>query len=752
MKRYIKASEIGGDVPVWDKYYRKVSAKFICDNAGIEPEDLCSAADEQLESYGCEHIAWLVPKTEFVDVLDDFGIVELVRDPYGTFICQCSHDRVYDITDEIEETMQSGIESASEIGEDDDLDHPDQEYDSADTSINSSKLPAVYRMINIPKGTVGIDFGGGRFDNAVEHIKDLGATLCVYDPYNRTAEHNREVLRTLRANGGADWAVNSNVLNVIKEGSARKGVLENIKKITKNGAPIYITVYEGRGDGKEGPTKSGYQLNRKTADYLEEIQEVFPDATRKGKLIVAHNGASSVSSATTRNINDDYMIMKSSYKNEQKFKDVDKESSYYRDLIEKLDRDDVPYEEYRNKTDNGFSVFYDGPRVPINCSTKSSDEILKRLESDVKSVAVDVMKDLGFEDSEIDSYLFVETFRPENSQLSGVEVRAELDYNNLVELADELDAVITRYDEDSYFEPEAPGILKAYLDLPRTLPKCPVSKADSTKYSNRQTVTVNKQKYNVLSTDMSMTGDEEEGLYVLKQFRFQVSKIAPYDDASYYYAIGANGQIVYAQDGKVAKRDHYSDPDRLDMSNTEWMDYVLRKAIRSLEDLNRNIESVPVYNSQKITSGRYDIQEPPLDPHDYDEGEELSEEVDYKFSLDDVIITVDDKGYWGYDKPEFILENCESDGLYCDEVDVLIRDQDELLEDLDEVIGINIPEKAGKYKLKGQCNLRYDVDDIVIYTTFYSEDDVEQYIDTDSMTVKLDKKKSYIENLEVEPI
>lgn len=199
--------------------------------------------------------------------------------------------------DEDYDVYLDDIDSAEELDEDeDDLDHPDQEFDSADTSINSTKLPAIYKMITIPEGSVGLDFGGGKWDNAIEHIRDLGATLCVYDPYNRSKAYNIETLKTLRANGGADWAVTSNVLNVIKEPSARKAVLENISKITKSGAPIYITVYEGRGDAKEGVTKSGYQLNRKTADYIEEIQEVFPDAKRKGKLIVATNKRSADSS------------------------------------------------------------------------------------------------------------------------------------------------------------------------------------------------------------------------------------------------------------------------------------------------------------------------------------------------------------------------------------------------------------------------------------------------------------------------
>lgn len=165
----------------------------------------------------------------------------------------------------------------------------EQEFDSAATSINSSKLPAVYNMVKFNPGDVVVDFGGGKFDNAVNYLKDQDVTLLVYDPYNRSAEHNKDVLRVLKEHGGADAAVNSNVLNVIKEPEARNAVLQNIKKITKKGAPIYITVYEGTGKGNEGPTKSGYQLNRKTSDYMDEISQVFSNVKRKGKLLTAIN-------------------------------------------------------------------------------------------------------------------------------------------------------------------------------------------------------------------------------------------------------------------------------------------------------------------------------------------------------------------------------------------------------------------------------------------------------------------------------
>lgn len=286
----------------------------------------------------------------------------------------------------------------------DDLDHPDQEFDSADTSINSSKLPAVYKLISIPEGTVGVDFGGGRFNNAVEYIRDLGATLCVYDPYNRTAQHNREMLKTLKANGGADWAVNSNVLNVIKEPEARQSVLKNISKITKSGAPIYITVYEGRGDAKEGPTKSGYQLNRKTQDYLEEIQEVFPDAKRKGKLIIAHNVQSASSSTNVTS-------------------------------SEKI----RPIDELNDVTD------------------QLRDDLIQKL--------VDVMSSttFGFTRNEAIEYSRVDIGFDDNEKRIEVEVGAEVSYDGLMRIAQELDPIIQSYDPDAYFDAEDAGLLIAVI-------------------------------------------------------------------------------------------------------------------------------------------------------------------------------------------------------------------------------------------------------------------------------------------------
>lgn len=170
---------------------------------------------------------------------------------------------------------------------DDDPEETEQQYSSAATSINSSKLPAIFHMVDFKEGSINLDYGGGRFDNAAEYLQDqYGATNLVYDKYNRSAEHNKDVLNQIRQNGGADTVTCSNVLNVIAEESERLAVLRNCKRYLKSGGTCYITVYEGTGKGEGAPTKSGYQLNRKTAAYEDEIKKVFSSVTRKGKLFI----------------------------------------------------------------------------------------------------------------------------------------------------------------------------------------------------------------------------------------------------------------------------------------------------------------------------------------------------------------------------------------------------------------------------------------------------------------------------------
>ena len=232
------------------------------------------------------------------DVIDLFSDMESRNMLHIPYVIQkdseFANDDIYsnkEITASDEHVKDEDVyEDIKEIG---------QEFTSENTSINFTKVPAVFKLVGHWRpGTMNLDYGGGKADTAVEYLKQYDVINLVYDPYNRSSEHNQEVIRLIREHGGADTATCSNVLNVIKEPEVRLNVLKNISKLVKSGGTVYITVYEGKGNNAEGPTKSGYQLNRKTADYLEEIQQVFPDAKRKGKLIVCSNSNSVTSSIT----------------------------------------------------------------------------------------------------------------------------------------------------------------------------------------------------------------------------------------------------------------------------------------------------------------------------------------------------------------------------------------------------------------------------------------------------------------------
>lgn len=169
------------------------------------------------------------------------------------------------------------------------LDTPEQKYSSAATSINSSKLPAVFNLVDFEEGTINLDYGGGRFDNATTALAERGVTNLIYDPFNRTKEHNDAVIRAVRDEGGADTITCSNVLNVIAEQEVRLSVIKNIKKLLKPNGVAYFTVYEGNGTGIGAESPKGYQLNKKTRDYVEEIAMVFPKEKiqPRGKVISA---------------------------------------------------------------------------------------------------------------------------------------------------------------------------------------------------------------------------------------------------------------------------------------------------------------------------------------------------------------------------------------------------------------------------------------------------------------------------------
>ena len=148
-----------------------------------------------------------------------------------------------------------------------------QEYTSEKTSIN--KVTKVYKRFKFKENSIILDYGGGKYDTNKEYMKTLGCNLLVYDPYNRTEIENSYALNYVMSNGGADFIVCANVLNVIKEDDILLDILNNLLLYANSSTKFYIQVYEGDKSGIGKETVKGYQRNEKTLNYIQMIKMVF---------------------------------------------------------------------------------------------------------------------------------------------------------------------------------------------------------------------------------------------------------------------------------------------------------------------------------------------------------------------------------------------------------------------------------------------------------------------------------------------
>lgn len=656
-----------------------------------------------------------------------------------------------------DEEDEDDIYSSEETDADeDDLEHPDQEYDSAATSINSTKLPAIYRMIKLQPGTVGVDFGGGKFDNAVEYLRDQDVTLCVYDPYNRSAEHNREVLRTLRANGGADFAINSNVLNVIKEPEARKGVLENIKKITKPGAPIYITVYEGRGDAKEGITKSGYQLNRKTADYLEEIQEVFPDAKRRGKLIVATNKGSANSST---NIKSSSEII---------WEDLDWDQQIQ--LMKKYVR--------QYKGSRIFEDFAEYVNIPVEdiiddfCDAEYREYIVipERMQLDSEYRNDDIYSSSSV-DANTDEYSRVDASSRTVNSSTNIKSSSEiiwddLDWNQQIQV---MKRYIRNYKGTRIFEDFADYINKPVEDIIDSF--CDAESYGDIKIPERKQLDSEYRNDDIYSSN-SVNASTDECSDILEEIREQCSTklihiMAQYGfdekEAKQYSRVDAS--IEDNQYGRIEIGCEL-DYDGL-MRVCQELDPIVQAydpdsyfepVDPGIAEACVNLEKASIDSSSNIQAGAYDFPEPSLDPPEYPEPEEGEEKVEVECDINQLEITVEEDGSWEYQRDDFLDEMLTAENeITSEEYDVYIRDRNGLIEDFDSIVEPNIPGVPGTYLISCHVKMVYDVTGVEIVREYQGKDEdgdpiVDEDYYTGSADVEFNRNESYITNFYSEEI
>lgn len=166
-----------------------------------------------------------------------------------------------------------------------------QTLTSANTSVNRSKLPAVFRKADLSALLV-FDYGCGKFTDHIDaYLRPKHHVYLPYDPYNQPDDVNKFavtlVINAMHARYPVD-VVCSNVLNVINSEAEISRICHHIEEIvTTTGGTGFVTVYEGDRSGVGHQTgKDSYQRNAPLRDYLR----FFHSAVIRNGMIIVKGG------------------------------------------------------------------------------------------------------------------------------------------------------------------------------------------------------------------------------------------------------------------------------------------------------------------------------------------------------------------------------------------------------------------------------------------------------------------------------
>ena len=162
-----------------------------------------------------------------------------------------------------------------------------------------AQIPAVARKVSNYKGKTVLNVGCGRFPHLFsDFVLQQGAKRVInYDPnldsdYLTTLPNIPNAFNFNHYNAitatRPDIIIVANVLNVLNTPLLVRDVLQKVAQIARGHSDIYFSIYEGSKTGIRAVTRDGYQLNRRTADYVPTISKGIPSHAFeiKGQLIV----------------------------------------------------------------------------------------------------------------------------------------------------------------------------------------------------------------------------------------------------------------------------------------------------------------------------------------------------------------------------------------------------------------------------------------------------------------------------------
>lgn len=163
-----------------------------------------------------------------------------------------------------------------------------------------------------------LDLGGGKFDVNIHYMKQRKVELLVWDPFNRSLEHNSEI-QTAVMQKKVDAATSMSVLNVIRELAARLAHITTLKSALIIGGKGYFKIWPGENELKGSylplETATEYQANAYAERFYREIEVVFGEGNvhidkNVPNLIIAekvsehHTSLSEIATLQKKSIND----------------------------------------------------------------------------------------------------------------------------------------------------------------------------------------------------------------------------------------------------------------------------------------------------------------------------------------------------------------------------------------------------------------------------------------------------------------
>src|SRR3990167_289407 len=126
-----------------------------------------------------------------------------------------------------------------------------------------------------------LDVGGGKYDCNRDYLRDKRKiNLLVWDPYNRSSDHNKAIQYKV-AKFKVDAAVSMSVLNVIPDIRSRLAHIMTVWASLRSGGKAYFKIWPGenlfKGTYLPIETESRYQANAFLDRFYREIQVVFGD-------------------------------------------------------------------------------------------------------------------------------------------------------------------------------------------------------------------------------------------------------------------------------------------------------------------------------------------------------------------------------------------------------------------------------------------------------------------------------------------